>query len=144
MKKTTEELAREAGVQVSQDFWGMLRLETFRRLCVENERECAKVHAWESDSGQLMLDCEKDPKFAYTARFNKPLFTFPPAAQVPEGWKLLKDTTMDERSWNEDKDHENGNYFCNCIHCGRQFIGHKWRCICKSCSMLAAAPEVKP
>jgi hypothetical protein len=54
--------------------------------------------------------------------------------QAAEGWKLLKNTTLDERTWHEDEGHENGNYFCNCIECGRQFIGHKRRVICKSCA----------
>jgi hypothetical protein len=53
---------------------------------------------------------------------------------VPQGWKLLKDSTFDERSWPEDSGHENGNYFCNCIHCGRQFTGHKRRCVCRVCA----------
>ena len=63
------------------------------------------------------------------------------AEAVPEGYKLLKDTTEDERSWVEDREHENGNYYNLCGHCGRQFIGHKRRVVCKSCATLV--PEVK-
>jgi len=51
------------------------------------------------------------------------------------GWKLLKDTTQSERSWTEDSAHENGNYHCLCCHCGRTFIGHKRRAICKVCAI---------
>ena len=53
--------------------------------------------------------------------------------EVPVGYKLLKDTTHAERSWDEDKTHENGNYNCICCHCGRIFTGHKRRVICKAC-----------
>ncbi|MEO1830003.1 MAG: hypothetical protein ABGX82_14425 [Pseudomonas sp.] len=42
-----------------------------------------------------------------------------------------------ERNWPEDAEHENGEYFCRCAHCGNQFIGHKRRVVCKACS---AAP----
>lgn len=65
-----------------------------------------------------------------------PVFLAPQAVQT--GWKLLKDTTREERSWAEDAAHENGSYFCECMECGRQFIGHKRRVVCKSC---AAAPS---
>lgn len=53
---------------------------------------------------------------------------------VPKGWRLVKDSTETERRWIEDQDHENGNYSCDCIDCGRHFIGHKRRVICKVCS----------
>jgi hypothetical protein len=62
------------------------------------------------------------------------------ASPVPAGWKLLKDSTQDERTWHEDAGHENGNYYCLCHHCGRQFVGHKRRVECKVCAMLAASP----
>ena len=64
--------------------------------------------------------------------------------QVPEGWKLLKDTTQQERSYPEDSGHENGSYMTDCCHCGRTFIGHKRRVVCKSCATpINTAPEVK-
>ncbi len=53
---------------------------------------------------------------------------------VPKGYKLLKDTTHEERSWSEDTSLENGHYHCSCIECGRQFTGHKRRVVCKSCT----------
>ena len=39
-----------------------------------------------------------------------------------------------ERDWSEDFKLENGNYTCNCIKCGHDFVGYKRRCICKKCS----------
>lgn len=55
-------------------------------------------------------------------------------ASAPPGFKILKDTTLEERSWPEDYEHENGNYFNKCHHCLRQFMGHKRRVTCKVCS----------
>ena len=145
MRKTTEDLSDLVDAEFGGDPDAFLEntdkwLETFRHLCIENERECTEPVAevrYKQDGYTFVAFKGSD------VPVGTELFTFPPAAQVPEGWKLLKDTTMDERSWDEDKNHENGNYFCNCIRCGRQFIGHKRRVVCKSCSTLAAAPEVK-
>lgn len=50
------------------------------------------------------------------------------------GWKLLKDTTQDERSWSDDFCHENGHYYTVCCHCLRTFIGHKRRVTCRVCA----------
>ena len=61
--------------------------------------------------------------------------------QVPEGYKLLKDSTHDERSYPEDAKHENGWYNNVCGHCWRGFAGHKRRGVCKVC---AAAPQPAP
>lgn len=60
-------------------------------------------------------------------------------AAQPAGWKLLKDTTYEERSWPEDAAHENGNYSCCCRVCLRQFTGHKRRVVCKVCYADPAA-----
>jgi hypothetical protein len=57
--------------------------------------------------------------------------------RVPFGWRLIKDAAPDERNWTEDASHENGSYHCLCISCGRGFVGHKRRCICKACSEVA-------
>lgn len=57
---------------------------------------------------------------------------------VAQGWKLLKDSTHEERSWPEDASHENGSYYNTCCNCGRQFTGHKRRVICRVCD---AAPQ---
>jgi len=53
---------------------------------------------------------------------------------VPDGFKLLKNSTQEERSFPEDASAENGNYFNNCCNCGRIFIGYKRRVICKVCT----------
>lgn len=59
---------------------------------------------------------------------------------APAGYKVLKDSTQQERSWTEDARHENGNYHCVCCHCGRGFIGHKRRASCKVCSAALPPP----
>lgn len=76
----------------------------------------------------------------YGAAETVPLFAAP---VVQPGYKLLKDSTHDERSWSEDSSHENGAYFCLCHHCGRQFTGHKRRVTCKVCTGVIAAAEGK-
>lgn len=38
------------------------------------------------------------------------------------------------RDWEEDTEHENGNYFNNCIICNQTFLGHKDRMTCKTCA----------
>ena len=63
--------------------------------------------------------------------------TTPADPMVPDGYKLLQDSTHDERSWPEDYDHENGCYMNTCVHCLRGFLGYKRRGICKVC----AAPK---
>jgi hypothetical protein len=57
---------------------------------------------------------------------------------VPEGFKLLRNSTVTERSWKEDEAHENGNYSCECCECGRTFFGHKRRVVCKVCAAVPA------
>jgi len=67
--------------------------------------------------------------------------TLAEARAVPEGWKLLKDTTHAERSWPEDSSHENGNYSNICVHCLRGFVGHKRRPSCKVCAATPSPAE---
>lgn len=59
---------------------------------------------------------------------------------VPDGYKLLKDTTHDERRWHEDAKHENGSYFSECVCCLRSFVGHKRRGVCRACAQPEAVP----
>jgi hypothetical protein len=66
------------------------------------------------------------------------------APAVPAGWKLLKDSTHAERSWPEDASHENGNYSCQCVDCGRMFGGHKRRAVCKVCAASEAGKVEHP
>lgn len=64
--------------------------------------------------------------------------TQPPSASpvaVPEGFKLLKDSTHDERSY------EGGDYYCMCCTCLRQFSGQKRQWVCKVCATPPALPD---
>ena len=38
------------------------------------------------------------------------------------------------RDWEDDFQYENGNYFHKCDICGKEFIGHKRRVVCKVCA----------
>lgn len=40
-------------------------------------------------------------------------------------------------NWPEDSSHENGDYECECCHCGATFYGHKRRVTCKVCASPA-------
>lgn len=64
----------------------------------------------------------------------------PQVPAVPVGYKLLKDTTHDERRWHEDAKHENGSYFNECVRCLRSFVGHKRRGVCRACAQPEAVP----
>ena len=55
--------------------------------------------------------------------------------------RVVQIATQEDRSYPEDEKHENGNYFNTCYHCGRTFVGHKRRAVCKVC---AAAPQPEP
>lgn len=99
------------------------------------EREC-------DDTDKLLRGLGLDPERCRTEggalNVGKTLALLAEARAVPEGWKLLKDTTHAERSWPEDSSHENGNYSNTCVHCLRGFVGHKRR---PSCKMCAATPS---
>lgn len=43
-----------------------------------------------------------------------------------------------KRDWPSDFEYENGNYFCNCVTCHKEFVGNKHRFVCRVCdnSML--------
>lgn len=51
-------------------------------------------------------------------------------SKLPEAPKPM---IKSERNWKEDFSHENGNYQCTCVCCGKGFIGHKRRVVCKVC-----------
>lgn len=42
--------------------------------------------------------------------------------------------TKPEKDYPEDWHHENGQYYCRCVHCKELFIGYKRRVVCKECS----------
>jgi hypothetical protein len=46
------------------------------------------------------------------------------------------DATCD---WHEDAGHENGSYYCKCLDCDADFVGHKRRHICRKCHFEAKA-----
>lgn len=46
-------------------------------------------------------------------------------------------TGSPENDWPEDAPLENGNYFCDCVCCSVNFIGHKRRHVCKKCDTAA-------
>lgn len=48
------------------------------------------------------------------------------------------------KSYQEDFSHENGNYYCRCLRCENDFIGHKRRVICKECLIIAFGKEELP
>lgn len=63
-----------------------------------------------------------------------------PAPVEPDPQKEVADlkrriTTLESelRSWPEDRASENGNYECICVTCGKRFIGHKRRIVCRDC-----------
>lgn len=52
-----------------------------------------------------------------------------------KGLTLARDERkQDAGDWQEDLEHENGDYQNRCIECGDTFFGHKRRMICKKCS----------
>lgn len=88
MRKTTEELAEEAGIDLRDGTLGSMdELEDFRRLVIENERECAEPFGFIAVDAEGDIEFNKTDRFSYGRSGGTPLFTFPPAAQVTEGWK---------------------------------------------------------
>ena len=139
MRKTTEELVNECVSEIKDNQFDLNNLdaadkqmlfqwfETFRRLAIENERECAEAVAWRTETGY------EQPFYLYhelkPIRSNgEALFTFPPAAQVPEGWKLVPiEPTVEIVQAAQD-------YFASHDEWGFSGVYR---------AMLAAAPEVK-
>lgn len=54
----------------------------------------------------------------------------------PDG-KVQKNE-MEERSWKEDFNQENGRYLSRCCVCENEFVGHKRRVVCKQCKSKTA------
>lgn len=48
--------------------------------------------------------------------------------------------TKPEKDWPEDWPHENGMYYCRCIHCKEQFLGYKRRVVCRECDVTMKKP----
>jgi len=73
----------------------------------------------------------------------RPLYARPPAyaippmtLMVPEGYKILKTTTFEERKW------PGGDYYGKCCDCGREFMGPKRQHICNVCVNEVEAPLI--
>lgn len=64
-----------------------------------------------------------------------------PSAPQDESMRITESggTRNAEGDWPEDSSHENGNYECRCVGCGRHFIGHKRRVECKVCASKPVA-----
>ena len=76
MRKTTEELWKQALAEQTVDSDVP---ETFRRLCIENELECAEAKAFIDEIGNLQHYTKSDFKQCKYGGLET-LFTFPPAA----------------------------------------------------------------
>lgn len=64
-----------------------------------------------------------------------------PKIEIPKGYKLLRDTTQEQRSFPGDSHSENGSYMNECCHCLRMFLGHKRRVTCRACQEDAEAEK---
>ena len=62
------------------------------------------------------------------------------AARPQPSAQLLRDADQPQ-DFPEDAAGENGNYWNECIECGRMFIGHKRRIVCKLCARPAPTDE---
>src|SRR5690242_8574154 len=49
-----------------------------------------------------------------------------------------------DRDWLEDFEHENGQYQCICVMCGKSFIGHKRRTCCEICTPKQKIKQMTP
>jgi hypothetical protein len=56
-------------------------------------------------------------------------------ANLANYWQEM---TESGRNWIEDFTHENGQYICGCVKCGKDFQGHKRRALCKSCASFTS------
>jgi hypothetical protein len=61
--------------------------------------------------------------------FIVPPFSHPPPIAISYVWW----------SWHPCYPHENGSYYCKCLDCDADFVGHKRRHICRKCHYEAKA-----
>ena len=126
-RKATEELADIADAEFEDDaFFTNTEewLETFRRLVVENERECAEPLCYLTEEWMSYEQSSEANENAF------PVFTFPPAAQVPEDARkvfICRDCGFPYVDQPTSQ--------CDCL--GREIYDEGY------IVMLAAAPEVK-
>ena len=48
------------------------------------------------------------------------------------------------KNWEEDYQHENGNYVNRCMYCKELFFGHKRRVVCRECQEQQSEPRGEP
>jgi hypothetical protein len=53
---------------------------------------------------------------------------------LPDGYKLLKTTTHQERNWHNHKHEDDAQYSNVCGNCGRDFLGYKRDITCRHCA----------
>lgn len=61
---------------------------------------------------------------------------------IPFGYKLLRDTTLEQRSWMNESHSERGRNTLTCSHCLRVFHGNAKRTICRTCEEDIADPPM--
>jgi hypothetical protein len=123
MREALELAAQSAGFQY-------MTFETRQKIeAALSQREAQEPVAWMSAINPNLVyaskDCLNDDAI--------PLYTAAPSREVPEGWKLLKDTTYAERA----RKYPGANvsmYLCTCCICLRQFEGDKREIQCQSCA----------
>lgn len=65
-----------------------------------------------------------------------PVYAVPPLTVVmPTGWKLLADTTHEQRAWPQGSPNA-GHYINDCVQCQRTFKGHKMMRQCAHCATV--------
>lgn len=55
--------------------------------------------------------------------------------------RVVRLRPINERDWEEDFEHENGDYECRCVTCKLMFYGHKRRVVCRACSTKQPNPN---
>jgi hypothetical protein len=80
------------------------------------------------------MDKPQDPEAAENAQT-----TNVPAVDLPRLVRPLWFKGDAACDWHEDAGHENGSYFCKCLDCDAEFVGHKRRHICRKCHYEAKA-----
>lgn len=135
--KMFEEWVEQYPIQIAGDDYEMCKDAWKAALAASAQQVEGEAVAWKHDCAALLTN-DVELWIDRCPHCGKPSHPTPPtSAAVPEGYKLLKDSTHAERAWIEDAGHENGLYSNTCIECGREFAGHKRRVICRVC---AAAP----
>lgn len=62
--------------------------------------------------------------------------------EIPFGYKLLRDTTLEQRSWMNEIHSDRGPNHLTCSHCLRVFHGNAKRTICRTCEEDIQNPPI--